>query len=128
MTINKKSSQLGMSSGKASNILLKDILWDFIVKTNQNYCCKCNLQMHRLTFSIEHIQPWLDSENPTDLFFNLNNISFSHLICNIKSARRTNKILDRDKYKEQTKIRNTLNKKKNYSKEKRKEKYTKTGQ
>jgi hypothetical protein len=39
--------------------------------------------------SIEHKIPWLDSEDPKDLFFNLNNIAFSHLTCNVKAARQT---------------------------------------
>ena len=38
--------------------------------------------------SIEHKIPWLDSDNPKELFFNLEkNIAFSHLSCNISAAR-----------------------------------------
>lgn len=33
--------------------------------------------------SIEHKEPWENSDNPKELFFNLDNISFSHLKCNI---------------------------------------------
>jgi hypothetical protein len=37
--------------------------------------------------SIEHKIPWLDSENPISLFFDLENIAFSHLSCNSSAAR-----------------------------------------
>lgn len=43
--------------------------------------------MSRETFSIEHKIPWLDSEDPTGLFFNLDNISFSHKSCNYEAKR-----------------------------------------
>ena len=84
----KKSQQLGMSSGKASGILLKDILWDMLVKTNQTLCYHCGEEMSRSTFSVEHKEPWLDSEEPKQLFFSLENISFSHFLCNCLAARR----------------------------------------
>jgi hypothetical protein len=86
---NKKQEQLGMNPSTAQHRLLKDILWDLIVKTNQDTCCKCNCKMTRDTFSIEHLVPWLDSTNPTDLFFDLKNISFSHKSCNYSDARKT---------------------------------------
>ncbi|MBP7540882.1 MAG: hypothetical protein KA802_13235 [Saprospiraceae bacterium] len=42
--------------------------------------------MTRETFSIEHKVSWLNSNNPVELYFDLNNISFSHLSCNISDA------------------------------------------
>lgn len=36
---------------------------------------------------IEHKIPWLDSDKPKELFFDLENIGFSHLSCNIKARR-----------------------------------------
>ena len=83
----KKTGQLGMSLGKAHHRLVKDILWRLIVQTQQNYCVRCQQEMSRETFSIEHLTPWLDSDNPTKLFFDQNNISFSHLSCNTKARR-----------------------------------------
>lgn len=86
----KKKEQLGMNPSTASYKLTKDILWALLVQTNQNLCYKCNLPMTRETFSIEHIIPWLDSSNPLELYFDLKNISFSHLTCNIADRRTTN--------------------------------------
>lgn len=87
MKEDKKAKQLGMNPSTASGRLVKDILWDLIVKTDQHFCCKCQKEMTRQTFSIEHLVPWLDSENPLSLYFDLENISFSHLSCNVADNR-----------------------------------------
>lgn len=91
MSKDKKSSQLGMNVGTASHRLVKDILWSLIVKTGQDNCCKCSQPMERSNFSIEHVIPWLHSEDPLKLFFDLDNISFSHLKCNVADRRVMNK-------------------------------------
>ena len=67
--MDKKSSQLGMHVSTASNRLVKDILWSLIKETNRDTCCKCGKAMKRDDFSIEHLTPWLHSENPLTLFF-----------------------------------------------------------
>lgn len=87
----KKEEQLGMTTGKANSILNRDILWHLVVKTKQDSCFHCGELMTRETFSVEHKTPWLDSEDPVSLFFNMDNISFSHLACNTKAARQTTK-------------------------------------
>ena len=84
----KKKQQLGMNPSTAASRLVKDILWKLLQDTGQDSCCKCSEQMTRDTFSIEHIQPWMDSVDPLGLYFDLENISFSHLSCNISDARR----------------------------------------
>ncbi|WWQ71117.1 HNH endonuclease [Salmonella phage SeKF_63] len=80
-------SQLGMSLGTAQNRLVKDLLFDFICKTNQNKCFQCGKEMSREDFSVEHKTPWRHKENAKELFFSLDNISYSHLRCNMKAAR-----------------------------------------
>ena len=47
--------------------------------------------MTRETFSIEHKETWLDKDKAKELFFDLTNISFSHLSCNIARARKGTK-------------------------------------
>lgn len=88
MKKDKKSLQLGMNPSTAAGRLTKDILWSLVVKTGQSACCKCGEPMSRETFSIEHVTPWLDSEDPVGLYFDLENVSFSHLRCNIADARK----------------------------------------
>lgn len=77
-----KDKLLGMSFSTASYRLTKDIIFDFIVKTGQNRCYRCGHPMSRDTFSIEHKEIWSIQDNPLESFFDLENISFSHLKCN----------------------------------------------
>lgn len=130
----KKKEQLGMNPSTASGRLVKDILWNLIVKTKQDFCCKCNKLMTRETFSIEHVKPWLDSDNPVELYFDLNNISFSHLSCNIADARKSESACGTyskyDNYGcrcEPCKKAASLYKAKYYTKESRKSRYLRTG-
>jgi len=79
-----------MNPSTAQGKLVRDILWEMIRIAGMTSCHHCGKPMDRNTFSIEHIEPWLDSEDPVGLFFDLDNISFSHQECNIKASR-TNK-------------------------------------
>ena len=85
----KKEKQLGMNPSTASSRLIKDILFKFINDLKLNSCYHCQTPMSRDDFSIEHKTPWLDSETPKELFFDLTNISFSHLSCNVSRSRKT---------------------------------------
>lgn len=85
----KKQLQLGMNPSTAAGRLVKDLLWNFVKTTGQDACCKCGEPMSRETFSIEHVTPWLDSDDPVGLYFDLTNIRYSHLRCNISTARQT---------------------------------------
>lgn len=89
----KKDIQLGMPIGTASGRLRKSILFSLLKELNKNYCFQCGSEItNEEDLSIEHKIPYLDSDNPKDLFFDLNNIAFSHLDCNIGAARKTSKI------------------------------------
>ena len=81
-----KQAQLGINPSTAQGRLVKDLLFDFVIKSGHK-CHKCGIELTRETFSIEHIIPWLDSENPIELFFDLNNIAYSHLSCNVSDSR-----------------------------------------
>jgi hypothetical protein len=78
-----KSEQLDMSFGKANAILRKMILFHLIKESNKDICFRCNKKIKNIDeLSIEHKVPWLYSDEPKELFFDLNNIAFSHLRCN----------------------------------------------
>lgn len=77
----KLKALLGMSFGAAANILLKDILFDFVMKAGYT-CFRCQGELTRDTFSIEHKAAWRKFENPSEGFFDLTNIAFSHKRCN----------------------------------------------
>lgn len=82
----KKQEQLGINPGTASNRLVKDILFKFVTDAG-HVCFRCGLPMTRQNFSIEHKIAWLDSADPVGLYFDLNNIAYSHLKCNVEAAR-----------------------------------------
>jgi hypothetical protein len=90
---NKKSNQikheqLGMSYGKARNILNKNIMFSLMQKCKMDRCFQCGGKIKSVDdLSVEHKIPYLYSENPVELFFDLDNIAFSHISCNSASAR-----------------------------------------
>ena len=99
MSKDKKAMQLGMNPSTASGRLVKDTLWRFVVQVGEDSCFHCGEKMTRETFSIEHKVPWLGGDDPVSLFFDQENISFSHLSCNTREARRPHKVhaSDRDR-------------------------------
>lgn len=88
---NEKNKQLGMDAGTAYYRLKQDVLWSLIVRCGLQRCYVCGEDMCRKTFSIEHIKPWLHSETPVDLFWDMDNIAFSHVSCNYGRRRRPQK-------------------------------------
>lgn len=85
---NIKSEQLGMPFSTASGRLRKEVMFMLVKKCNLDTCFKCGKKIDDISqLSIEHKIPWLHSDNPSELFFDLDNISFSHLSCNISTAR-----------------------------------------
>lgn len=80
----KKAAQLGMSGGKAYHKLRKKILFYYIKKAGNNICYRCEKKINDIDdFSIDHKKHWLN--NNIKLFWNIRNIAFSHLKCNLKS-------------------------------------------
>lgn len=125
-----KNQQLGMPFGTASQRLKKTLLYFLAVRLDLHWCFQCGKEIQTCEeLSVEHKIPWLDSENPRDLFFNLDNIAFSHLICNISARRKTNKKYFTEKErKEAERKSNTEYKRRTYSPESRHKKWEETGQ
>lgn len=90
--MDKKKQQLGMNPSTASHRLVKDLLYEYGVVRQHKRCFHCGEPMSREDFSIEHITPWLDSDNPVELYFDLDNVDFSHHCCNLAAARKPTKI------------------------------------
>lgn len=77
----KKSATLGMPHGTASNRLRKIILFHLLKKHGENVCVRCNEIIEKVDdLSIEHIKPWEGIS--ADLFWDLDNVAFSHIRCN----------------------------------------------
>ena len=125
----KKREQLGMDDSTASHKLRKLILFSLVQQTAQDICFRCQTKIKTVEeLSIEHKTPWLDSSNPINTFFDLNNIAFSHLRCNIADRRRPNKkYFTEDELKAANQSRWRDSKRRNYSSEARRAKYLCTG-
>lgn len=129
----RKNEALGMNYSTASNRLVKDLLFNFIEVTGKNLCYRCNKPMERSNFSIEHKEAWLGAEDPVKAFFDLNNISYSHLSCNIIASNQpihgcgTIASYTRGCRCELCKAANAAHARKKYSTEKRRNKFARTG-
>lgn len=87
MANEKKSKQLGIPFGTANGRLRKLIMFDLVRRLGLDVCCVCNKPILSVDeFSIEHKTPWLD--NDPALFWDIDNIGFAHIACNISLARR----------------------------------------
>ena len=88
----KKAEQLGMPIGTASAKLKKKILFNFIIIQGLDDCFRCGQKIRNIdNLSIEHKIDWLNSNDPIGLFFDINNIAFSHLSCNASARISHNK-------------------------------------
>lgn len=84
----KKDAQLGMAHGTATSQLRKILLFKYVTICGHNICFRCNKVIDNIDdFSIEHKIPWLDNQKPNKLFFDVDNIAFSHLKCNVPHRR-----------------------------------------
>ena len=72
---------LGIDKGTAMHRLKKIIMFELSKKAGMDRCHRCKLLITDVSeFSVEHIEPWL--WNSVELFWDMNNIAFSHLSCN----------------------------------------------
>jgi hypothetical protein len=85
----RKSKQLGMSFSKASHILRKSVMFHLAQRCGLDFCFRCGKRIEHVDdFTLEHKQPWLYAYCPLELFFDIDNIAFSHRRCNSLHRRR----------------------------------------
>ena len=85
-TMDKKHKQLGMPYGTASARLKKRIMFDLAAKLGLLTCYRCDNKIESIEeFTIDHKIPWLD--NDPSVFWDINNIAFSHAKCNYLASR-----------------------------------------
>jgi len=73
---------LGMSHGAAASRLRKMVLFRQLTKYGDNVCVRCEKKIEDINeLSIEHIKPW--EGRSAELFWDLDNIAFSHMKCNM---------------------------------------------
>ena len=78
---------LGMSLGRAKNILHRKIIWAMLVEKKLTQCFRCGGEMTEADYSQDHAEDWLYASNGRELYFDLNNIRFSHRRrCNVSTS------------------------------------------
>ena len=77
-----KARQLGMPWGTAMGRLRKSIMFKYVQLAGHDVCYRCGGSINAIDdLSIEHKEYWLHVD--ADLFWDLDNIAFSHLNCNL---------------------------------------------
>lgn len=77
----RKTDFLGMNWSTANNRLKKMIIFKLLVDSSKNVCFKCSSLIENIEeLSIEHKKPWENID--VALFWDMNNIAFSHVSCN----------------------------------------------
>ncbi len=95
-----KAEQLGMPFGTACGRLRKEVLFHLAQLCELDYCYRCQKKIRSVSdFNIDHKKEWLHSEEPSKLFFDCDNIAFSHSACNHAAARCHSVVRNRTGYK-----------------------------
>jgi len=82
------NAQLGQNRVTARRRLMRRLLYDQAQRLELDLCFQCGERIDTLEeFSIEHKVPWLHSDDPAGLYFDLDNIAYSHMECNSAAAR-----------------------------------------
>jgi|ERR1035437_6971392 hypothetical protein len=81
-----------MPIGTATHRLRKNLLFRLVKQLGMDGCYQCGRPIETVEdLSIEHKKPWQSAPDPVDVFFDLDNIAFSHISCNIAAGVKTNK-------------------------------------
>lgn len=83
----KANNQLRQNRRTASHKLSRLILFSLLKETGRCTCARCNKDLTEDSFSIDHMENWLDSEDPRSTFFDIKNIDFSCKLCNTSHNR-----------------------------------------
>lgn len=83
----RRAEQLSMPYGTACHRLRKLVLFDLLRRHGENICYRCGGPIQTVEeLSLEHKNPW-ENVNAS-LFWDLDNIGFSHHACNCAAANR----------------------------------------
>jgi hypothetical protein len=87
MANEKKHQALGLNHGTASHRLKKMLILQMLRDLGRDRCFQCGeLIENEGVLSVEHKVPWQSAPNPYEAFFDLGNVAFSHLVCNVKAS------------------------------------------
>jgi hypothetical protein len=79
----RKDAVLGMAHGTACGRLRKAVLFSLIQQLGLAACARCGGEIASAEeLSLDHVVDWEGAEDPCGVFFDLDNVTFSHLACN----------------------------------------------
>jgi hypothetical protein len=82
-----------MPIGTAQHRLRKAVMFDLVKRCGLAACYRCGKEIEtEEELSIEHKNGWQLATDPVAAFFDLSDIGFSHLLCNIKAGARPGKL------------------------------------
>lgn len=74
---------LGMAVSTARSRLYKELIFSLTKECGKNNCYRCGKQIESSEdFTVDHKTDWRYKEDANELFFDLDNIAFSHHSCN----------------------------------------------
>lgn len=89
------AQMLGMGKGAAYHKMVRAILFHLAGQLGRTVCFRCSTPILTIKeFSIEHKLEWENSPDALALFFDMENIAFSHARCNSAAAKRVKKHFD----------------------------------
>jgi hypothetical protein len=117
-----------MPFGTAQGRLKKRIFFSLVQRLGLDICFRCGKRILTAEdLSCDHKKPWLDIS--LELFWDLDNIAFSHRGCNSAAFRVSNKLyFTQEAFIGARRKRNAATKRKSYTPENRHQKWVTTGQ
>jgi hypothetical protein len=83
-----KSNQLGVNFSTAQHRLRRNVMYHLVQKLDLAKCYRCGREIKKPDdLSIDHKVDWLNID--PSLFWQFENIAFSHKTCNIKACKST---------------------------------------
>ena len=93
-----RDAALGMLYSTARSRLSKSIIYSLAKRLRLLNCHRCGLEIdNEKDLSIEHKESWILSSTPKKLFFDIDNIAFSHLHCNCTAGGYSRGVIARGK-------------------------------
>lgn len=81
---------LGEKLSTAKSKLNKMLMFELAKKCNMATCFRCGHKIEDIgEFTIDHKESWILGDNPSRLFYDIDNIAFSHAKCNYEAGTKT---------------------------------------
>jgi hypothetical protein len=87
--MDKQHKALGMNPSTARHRLRMDLLFKMATQLGHT-CYRCGEPLTRDTFSLDHKVSWVNHKEPLQMFFDTDNVAFSHQSCNYSDGGKNN--------------------------------------